>query len=192
MKSVLPRPTELARTWIQQVLREGDVAIDATVGNGHDTLFLAGCVGATGRVIGFDIQQAAIESARNHLRENGAMVSNVDFQCMSHAKMTDVVTTLVRAVMFNLGYLPGADHSLITRVEETIPALQAASSLLAAGGLITVVCYPGHPGGEEEMRAVIDWASHLDSGWQVAKYEKLGTLKLAPVLLGIHKTGGGA
>jgi hypothetical protein len=57
--------------------------------------------------------------------------------------------------------------------------------------LITVVCYPGHPGGEEEMRAVIDWASRLDSGWQVAKYEKIGTLKSAPVLLGIHKTGGG-
>jgi predicted methyltransferase len=191
MKTVLPRPTELARTWIQQALREGDIAIDATVGNGHDTLFLVGCVGATGRVIGFDIQQAAIESARNLLRENRSTLSNVDFHCMSHAKMTDVVTTLVRAVMFNLGYLPGADHSLITSVAETIPALQAASSQLAAGGLITVVCYPGHPGGEEEMRAVIDWASHLDSGWQVAKYEKIGTRKSAPVLLGIHKTGGG-
>ena len=183
------RPTQMAHREVEAVLRPGDLAIDATAGNGHDTVFLAERVGDTGKVLAFDVQAEAIAAARARVAD---LAGRVDFIHGSHVELSEhAAPGSVAAVMFNLGYLPGADHSLITKVAETIPALLAASSLLSAGGLITIVCYPGHPGGEEEMRAVIEWASNLDSGWQVAKYEKLGTLKLSPVLLGIQKSGGG-
>ena len=189
MKSMIKRPTEQAQSWISAALSEGDCAIDATVGNGHDTLFLARCVGDRGRVIGFDVQQVAIDAAQKLLLENQIDAGIVDFHCCSHGLLADHVKTPVAAVMFNLGYLPGADHSLITTKDETLVALQAAAQLLQSGGLITVVCYPGHPGGDEEMSGVIAWATALDGNWQVVKYEKIGTLKKAPVLLAIEKKG---
>jgi SAM-dependent methyltransferase len=189
MKSMIKRPTEQAQSWIRKAVSEGDCVIDATVGNGHDTLFLARCVGDRGKVIGFDVQQVAIDATRKLLLENQINAGIVDFHCCSHALLADHVQTPIAAAMFNLGYLPGADHTLITEKDETIIAMKAAALLLHPGGLITAVCYPGHPGGDEEMVGVIEWATGLDGNWQVVKYEKIGTLKKAPVLLGIQKFG---
>ena len=186
---MIKRPTEQAQFWIRDAVSEGDCVIDATVGNGHDTLFLARCVGGAGKVIGFDVQQVAIDTTQKFLLENQIDTGIVDFHCCSHALLADRVTRPIAAAMFNLGYLPGADHSLITEKDETISALQAATHLLLPGGLITVVCYPGHPGGAEEMLGVIEWATALDGNWEVVKYEKIGTLKKAPVLLAIQKKG---
>ncbi len=186
---MIKRPTEQAQSWIGEAVSAGDCVIDATVGNGHDTLFLARCVGDRGKVIGFDVQQVAINAAQKLLLENQINAGIVDFYCCSHALLADHVQTPIAAAMFNLGYLPGADHGLITEKDETIIALQATALLLQPGGLITVVCYPGHPGGDEEMLGVIEWATALDGNWQVVKYEKIGTLKKAPVLLAIQKLG---
>jgi len=90
--------------------------------------------------------------------------------------------------MFNLGYLPGEDHDLTTTADETLAALAAATVVLKSGGVLTAVCYPGHPAGASEAPAVESRLAYLTQiGWRVAKYAMLGTLKPAPYLLVAHK-----
>lgn len=149
----MKRPTQQAHEIVREVVGAGETGVDATAGNGHDTLFLADLVGEGGRVVAFDVQQAAIESTRRRLEEAG-LAGRVDLWCESHAGMVARVESGVAAVMFNLGYLPGGDHARITRTEETLRALEAAAGLLRPGGVLTVVCYPGHAGGDEEAAAV--------------------------------------
>ncbi len=183
MSHLPPRPTDLAQQIIRGILSAGDTAIDATAGNGHDTLFLAEAVGSNGHVLAFDVQEAAIVSSRARIVEAG-FVDRVRFFQQSHSTMADhVAAGSVAAVMFNLGYLPGADHSVATG-EDTITALEAAAALIRGGGVLSVVCYPGHDGGGEEARQVETWMATLPArGWRVAKYGALGTLKPAPYLL---------
>ncbi|BCU77426.1 class I SAM-dependent methyltransferase [Luteolibacter sp. LG18] len=185
-----PRPTELAHRLLEGVLKPGDHAIDATCGNGHDTLFLARQVGAAGRVLAFDVQAAAIGSAR-HLVEEYGVGSQVSFVLESHARLAEhTAPGACAAVMFNLGYLPGADREVITRSEETLPALAAATVALRPGGWLCVVCYPGHRGGDDEAAEVERWMEGLTpSGWRVARYGMLGTRKPAPFLLVAVKPG---
>ena len=179
-----PRPTRLAWTLLRGAVRDGDLAIDATAGNGHDTVFLAGCVGENGRVLAFDVQAAAIRSASDRVAEAG-LSSRVEFLQASHASMAEHAPRGSAAVvMFNLGYLPGEDHQLTTESTETLAALDAAALVLKPGGIISVVCYPGHDAGAGESSAVEAWmAQRAADRWRVAKYAMLGTLRPAPFLL---------
>ena len=152
----MKRPTQQAHEIVSAVVRPGETVIDATAGNGHDTLFLAGLVGEGGRVVAFDVQEAAIASTRRRLAEAGVL-ERVEPWTGSHARMAERVEPGIAAVMFNLGYLPGGDHGLITRTDETLRALEAAVALLRPGGVVTVVCYPGHEGGDKEAAAVREW-----------------------------------
>ena len=146
-------------------LQPGDVAIDATLGNGHDTLFLAQTVGPEGHVHGFDVQLAALESTRRRLMEAGILETSFTLHHASHAELStrlpEADRARVRGVMFNLGYLPGSDKSLITETESTRAATRAALELLQPGGLMTVVVYPGHDGGADEARMIAAWAETL-------------------------------
>lgn len=155
--------TAQAHQRIQNVLQPGDWAIDATCGNGADTLFLAKTVGSTGRVLAIDLQPAAIERSQHLIQK--AELKNVDFCCDSHAKLKKLTPTAwhsrVAAIMFNLGYLPGGDRSVITQPESTISALTAALPLLRSGGVLSVMIYPGHPGGEAELTAVREWLNSV-------------------------------
>ena len=187
MQSAFPRPTELAQQWLREILCLGDRVVDATLGNGHDSLFLAQCVGETGKVIGFDIQAAALESASLLMESEGINPSCYEWHQVSHSLMKEWIAEPVKAAMFNLGYLPGADHSLITAADDTITALQSAADLVQVGGMITVVCYPGHPGGEEEMAAVKSWACSIGDGWHAVHYEKWATRKKAPALVALQR-----
>ena len=157
------RATQLAHEAVAEVLRAGERAVDATAGNGHDTLFLAQLVGEGGRVLAFDVQRAAIESAKARIGSAG-LVDRVEFFQESHAGISRRVEPGVGAVMFNLGYLPGGDHGVITEAGETLKALDGASGVLRPGGVLTVVCYPGHEGGGEESRAVVAWAEIIGAG----------------------------
>lgn len=179
-----PRPTQLAQTLLRDSIRQGDTVIDATAGNGHDTVFLAECVGAEGRVLAFDIQESAIASARERV-ETAGFNSRVEFHQTSHARMEEHAEEGTMAtVMFNLGYLPGEDHELTTVTTETLAALEAASRLLKSGGVLSVVCYPGHQAGADEAVQVEAWMTDLTRhGWRVAKYAMLGTLRPAPCLI---------
>lgn len=177
------RPTARAHREIAAVLREGDVAIDATAGNGHDTVFLANLVGEAGRVIAFDVQEQAITSTRERLTTEG-LLERVKLVHGSHGSIPEhAPASSVSAVMFNLGYLPGADHAVITRTAETLLALKSALTTLKPGGILTIVCYPGHEGGDEESATVLAWGK--DRGAEVFRRED--TLRPAPFLVLVRK-----
>lgn len=147
---------------ISKLVRSGDFAIDATLGNGYDTLLLAKC-GA--KVIGFDIQNLAIENTRDRLLEEGCLVlDEVMLYQEGHERMLEMVPEdwigKVRIVMFNLGYLPGGDKSVITRRATTLQALESAYWLLDDSGYLSLVLYPDHEGGEDEASAVKAWIAN--------------------------------
>lgn len=150
------RLTEHTQQAIRAVLAPGDAVIDATAGNGHDTVFLAQLVGETGRVFAFDVQEEAI--ARTASRLETATVRNVVLCQCSHADMKDIIPLeyhgRIGAVMFNLGYLPGGDKTRTTTSVGSLAGVRAAVALLRRGGIVTVLAYPGHPGGAEETAAV--------------------------------------
>jgi predicted methyltransferase len=163
--------TDQAHAEVQAVLGAADVAIDATVGNGHDTLFLAQTVGQGGQVFGFDCQAQAIANTQQRLLQAGVL-AQVQLIHGCHAQLAAQLPMAlhgrVKAIMFNLGYLPGGDKSLITQADTTLAALDAASRLLAPGGVITVLAYPGHAGGTQETACLQQWCNHLEGeGWQV-------------------------
>ncbi|MCA9043480.1 MAG: 16S rRNA (cytosine(1402)-N(4))-methyltransferase [Planctomycetaceae bacterium] len=147
--------TELAQQAVADVMQPGDIVVDATIGNGCDTLFLAQLVGPAGTVFGFDIQSAAIQETQARISE---FASRVTLFHASHAEMLSHlpqnIVGSVTAVMFNLGYLPGGDKKCMTTTESTLEGLRQALKLLRPGGILTVLAYPGHRGGDEEAAAV--------------------------------------
>lgn len=179
------------RELLSEVLQPGDLAIDATVGKGSDTLFLAERVGESGRVIGFDVQEAALEKARTRLVEAG-LPGRVELKLESHAAMRDAVPLewhgRVKAVTFNLGYLPGGDPEVVTVAESTLAALKAALELLATGGVMTVMLYSGHEQGKAETRAVLEWAEGVElERAHVLLYRFLNQQNDPPVLIALEK-----
>lgn len=187
--SVLGFAQELA----QARIRPGDVCVDATAGNGVDTLFLAKACGPKGKVHAFDIQEAALDKTRDRLiRELGGEYAGASLHLASHDKMKELVPAeqhgKVAAVMFNLGYLPGADHGVITLPATTLPALNAALELLHPGGLLTVAVYPGHEGGALEAQAVDQWAAALGQReYQAMNYRFVNQRNNPPYLLAVEK-----
>ena len=154
---------QLSHFFLRERLKPGERAVDATCGNGHDTLLLAQLVGAEGRVWAFDIQEDALTATEERLAEAecGERVALVHG---GHERLAEVVTEPVRAVVFNLGFLPGAPRQTVTVPETTLVALDQAAALLLPGGFITVAVYTGHPGGAEEGSAVEAWAAALPPG----------------------------
>ena len=141
---------ELHKHFIRQHLSEGEVAVDFTMGNGNDTLFLSKTVGETGRVYAFDIQEAALESTESLLKSEGAP-ENYTLICASHHRVKEFVKEPIKAGMFNLGYLPGSGKKAVTTMRETtMPAVMAAIDLLLPDGVLIVAIYPGHEEGALE------------------------------------------
>ncbi len=151
------RLTEKVHHILTNHLKEGDRAIDATAGNGYDTLFLAEQVGPSGKVIAIDIQDCAIRSTREKL-ESAGLIDRVRLVTDDHAvalkKLTASNRGKVAAITFNLGYLPGSDKSIQTRAESTEEPLAASIQLLTPGGYLCVTAYRGHSGGTSEAEAV--------------------------------------
>ncbi|MEM7144829.1 MAG: class I SAM-dependent methyltransferase [Verrucomicrobiota bacterium] len=188
------RVTERAKALVREYVGKGDVVVDATVGNGYDTVFLAELVGVrsrtgsiAGKVIGFDVQEAAIVSASKRVPEG--LRGIVDLHLVGHEEMGRVVTGPVRAVMFNLGYLPGGDHGFVTEPGTTVAGLEAALGVLGPGGLVTVVVYPGHEGGAEEAVAVEEWVGGLGGEGKVLVNERGGGGEGVPYLVAVELIG---
>ncbi len=157
---LLSSAVRLAHNAFRDVLREGDMAVDATLGTGQDCLFLCELVGDTGRVHGFDIQPSALERAGERLRAAG-LAHRASLHLLSHERMAEAVPPGIRLAAFNLGWLPGSDKRVTTRVETTLAAVQAALNLLAVHGMAVICVYPGHEEGERERRALLDFAGSL-------------------------------
>jgi hypothetical protein len=184
--------TQEAHSLIKQKLYSGDIAIDATVGNGYDTLFLAKQVGATGKVYGFDIQQAALDSTRSRL-EKANLLAGLTLIHGNHGVMAEKVPVQyhgkINAIMFNLGYLPGGDKTIITQTNSTLTSLNSAGRLLSAEGIITLIAYPGHDGGDIETARVKNWCDHLNKNhFTVRSLTTAENKATAPVLFWIYKT----
>lgn len=153
--------TGLHKHFILEHLNAGDVAVDFTMGNGNDTLFLSKTVGASGKVYAFDIQEDALKSTRTHLVENGAP-ENYTLICDSHHKVKEYVKEPIKAGMFNLGYLPRSGKKLVTTLcKTTMPAVEAAIDLLLPDGVLIVAIYPGHEEGALEGEMLRQYFSTL-------------------------------
>jgi SAM-dependent methyltransferase len=182
-----------AHKLIAERIAPGEAVVDATAGNGIDTLFLAKLVGANGLVYAFDIQQQAIDKTRMRLDKEQPDHSNVRLLLCSHARLREMLPESVHgtvgAVMFNLGYLPGDDHRRFTRPESTLPALAQAAGLLRQGGVLTIALYTGHEGGESEAAAVREWAENLpQQQFQVLEYRFINQKNNPPYLIAVEKS----
>ena len=152
---------QLQKQFILNHLRPGDVAVDFTMGNGHDTAFLSKTVGEAGHVYAFDVQEQALASTAARLEAENCP-RNYTLILDSHHKVAHYVKTPFRAGMFNLGYLPGSDKRVTTMRETTMPAIEAALSLLDHGGILLVAVYPGHAEGEAEGNMLLHYFTTPD------------------------------
>lgn len=176
----------MSREYIIKNVSEGDLVVDATAGNGWDTLLLAQCVGDSGKVLSFDVQEEALASTRK-LLENERILHRVQLIHSGHEQMANHLDSDISAVMFNLGYLPGGDHSIVTRSETTILALETALKKLRSGGMVAIVIYSGHDGGKEE-EGLLTYASHLkQEEFTVLCYKIVNQINKPPSLLVIEK-----
>jgi len=156
---------ETAHNLILNQLLSGGFAIDATIGNGHDTVFLAQCVGESGHVFGFDIQLQALSNTLLRLQTQELETRATLFHASHDTMLNHLPHNMmgqVGAIMFNLGYLPGAGKSVITQTATTLAGLDTACFLLAEQGIMTVLAYPGHEGGDQETRELTDWCKRLN------------------------------
>ncbi len=151
MKSILKNAVQISRQIISHAVGQGDTVVDATCGQGNDTLLLARLVGPTGSVYCFDIQEAALK-ATQILLEAENLADRVELIHDDHAQMKEYIHQKIHAAMFNLGYLPGGNHLITTKKETTIQAVDEILSMLVPGGVMTIVAYPGYQAGAEELQ----------------------------------------
>lgn len=174
---------------LSEIVQPGDIVVDGTLGNGHDTLFLADLVGSEGHVYGFDVQGQAVETSRQKLIEAG-LLSQTTLLHQGHETVGAVfeAVDVVKAAVFNLGYLPKSDKSIITQKETTITALEGLLPKLAVGGRIIVVIYYGHDGGPEEKTGVLDFVKAIpQQTYNVLSYQFINQQNNPPILIAIER-----
>ena len=178
----MKRPLEMAHDFLAQVITQDDIVVDATMGNGHDTLFLAKLAK---QVYAFDIQEQALEKTSQRLQEAG--LTNAELILQGHETVDQFVRE-VKAAIFNLGYLPSADKSIITQPQTTIESLDKLCQMLIKGGRIAIMIYYGHEGGDIERDAVLDFVSQLPQQEYTATiYRTLNQINNPPFLVMIEK-----
>jgi predicted methyltransferase len=184
---LLRGPVPLVHLLIRQCVKQGDQVIDATCGNGHDTLLLAQLVGSSGRVWAFDIQQQAVATTTTRLAEAGGF-DTVSLIHGGHEHMAELCQGAVTAIVFNLGYLPGGDRDVITRPETTLAGVAQSLELLAPGGIIAITVYPGHGGGDQERTALEERLSQLSpASYHVWRMGQMNVSAEAPYCVLIQK-----
>ena len=183
---------------LKDIINTNDVVVDATMGNGYDTQFLAE-LGAN--VYAFDVQEEALNATEKRLDDAGIKnqifeknLSNlltepsVNLVLSGHEKLSEYVKEPIKAAIFNLGYLPKTDKSVVTKADTTLTALDALTNQLVVGGRIAIMIYYGHEGGMEEKDAVIKWTSSLpQKDWEVTSYAPLNQIHTPPILVLIEK-----
>jgi len=188
-----------AHQLLAEVLNPGDTAVDLTAGNGTDTLFLAQRVGPSGRVLAFDIQTEALHNTALRLEEAGIahaccrtpaeVIGQQGVRLIhdGHERLAEYLEAPVRALIANLGYLPGGDPQLITQTTSTLAAFRQGLDRLLPGGRLVTVVYVGHPGGLEESRQIEALFQGLSSrAWHVLRLQ-VANRREAPYLLVVEK-----
>ncbi len=187
----LDRILPYARILLEKALSPGDYAIDATAGNGHDTLFLTRLVGNEGHVFAFDVQEEAIQQTKKRLVENNAEHRATLF-LQSHDQLINVLPEdckgKITAAVFNLGYLPGGDKSIVTEAVSTISAIEQLLDIMAVEGIIVLVVYHGHPEGAIEKDALMSYVTSLPQDKaHVLHYGFLNQRNAPPFIIAIEK-----
>lgn len=168
-------------------VKPGDRVVDATCGNGQDTLLLAELVGSSGMVWGFDVQEDALERTGARVAAAG-FSGRVELIHAGHEKLADNISGPVQAVVFNLGYLPAGNQEITTRGETTFAALNQAGGLLSPGGVILIAVYTGHGNGPEEWESVREWGAALSpKEFNVWLSRQLNRPETAPFLVLVEK-----
>ncbi len=187
MKRIIMNAVQISREIINQTVKQGDIVIDATCGRGNDTLLLARLVGAAGRVYSFDIQESALQSARI-LLETEQLNDRVKLINADHAQISLYIDEKIHAAMFNLGYLPGGSHQITTKSLTTIKAVGETLGLLAPGGIITIVAYPGHESGAEELQELRNYLSTIpQQQFDIIAVSFLNQINCPPQLIVVQK-----
>ena len=187
MNRIIRNAVQISRGIISQVVRPGDKVVDATCGNGYDTLLLAQLAGPAGRVYSFDIQPAALQAAQD-LLEAEQMAGQVRFIHDDHARIGTHIDEKINAAMFNLGYLPGGSRGITTKAESTIKAVTATLDLLVPGGIITIVVYTGHETGaveSQELRKHLGGISQQQ--FDIIEVSSLNQINHPPQLMVVQK-----
>lgn len=183
----LERVIQYAQTLLKMSVSEGDIAVDATAGNGYDTLFLANLVGDDGYVYAFDVQKEAVDATLHRLLDN-ALEHRAIVLKDGHENVEKYVHKPVAAAIFNLGYLPGSNHEIVTQPNTTIQAIESLLKLLKIGGIIVLVVYHGHEGGKEERDEVIQFVSELPQKHvHVLRYEFINQKNDPPFIIALEK-----
>ena len=182
MSNIIRKTTELAMYIASAYTFPGCVIIDATCGNGHDTLALAEA--QPSKLYGFDIQQQAVDNTINLLKANGHenRLDNgtISIICVSHSNMQKHVNEPADLIVFNLGYLPGGDKSITTSADETIQAIQTSLNLLNKDGLLCITMYSGHAEGLAEKEMLLEMARELDTKVYHVAYTSFPNQKKSP------------
>lgn len=181
LKGILP----FSKYLIDQFVETGDTVVDATCGNGNDTLYLAEAIGPTGAVHAFDIQEAAIRQSQLKTAD----YNNVIYHHRGHHEAAEVLPdTPLSLAIFNLGYLPKGDKSITTLPETTIQAVRLLFERLKSGGIIILVIYPGHAEGRVEKEAVLSFLESIDQQTaHILKYEFINQANHPPFICAIEK-----
>lgn len=186
IKRIIPFAHDLLRNTVQK----DDIVIDATCGNGNDTLFLCELVSDGGHVYAFDVQASAIENSKQ--KTTAANFQNVSYVLDSHANMQSHIPEEfhgnISGAIFNLGYLPRSDKEIITKSTSTVAAIEATLSLFKKDGLVIIVVYHGHEGGKEEKDAVLRLTEALaQEEYAVLKYQFINQKNNPPFVIAIQK-----
>ena len=181
--------TEVNKIFLDKIIEKGDVVIDATMGNGYDTVYLGNLVGENGKVYAFDVQEEALKSTRKKV-ERDNMTERVELILDGHENIDKYVKEEVSCVLFNLGYLPRAKHMIITKPDTTLEAIKKSLSLLKPNGLVSIAAYIGHEGGLEEKDYICEYLNSLDQNeFNVLHMQFTNQINNPPQLILIEKKG---
>lgn len=172
---------QFVKNYLKENLKPSDITVDATAGNGHDTLFLANI---SKFVYAFDIQELAINNTNKLLKENN--LTNYKLINDTHLNILNYVNSF-KCVVFNLGYLPNSDKVITTKIDVTIKTLKILTNVLNVGEFIIITCYPGHSEGLAEAKEVLKYASNLDSSFNVLQFRLLNKEGNPPFVVIIEK-----
>lgn len=193
MYTLFNKHLDLSKQYFERLLQIGDIVIDATCGNGHDSLYLASLILSEdqGLLYTCDIQQEALTSAKNMLQEKIPvnLIQRIRFLNICHSQFPEEIKELsVKLIVYNLGYLPGGDKNITTETKTTLKSIIHAMQLITPGGAISITFYPGHTEGEIEEREILKVVSSLDRQIWNCCFHRFINRENSPSLLLLQKT----
>ena len=184
----LTKVTDINKLYLEKIINKGDIVVDATMGNGYDTVFLSKLVGESGKVYSFDIQELALKSTSEKLEKES--IKNVELILDGHENILNYVKEKISCVIFNLGYLPKGNHNIITKPNTTIKAINNSLNILKENGIVSICIYSGHVGGNEEKEEVYNFVRKINQNdFNVLHTKFINQINNPPELILIEKKG---